>query len=172
MKFMLDTNVFDFIYDNDLIDLVNSFVSKDRITFYVTHVQNDELKKIKDPVKKEQIEKIQCIIIQTSGTIVGTKTNRGFEGSRIGFATLDGIIEASKNEELSEMDTHPLGKSADKLIVNTAIKENMDYLVSNDNDIIGIVEKSESKVKVINCNDFKSLLDNMHCLEKQKEFRI
>jgi len=160
---MLDTNVFDFLYDNDLIDWINSFVNNGRIKLYVTHIQNDELKKIKDPIKKEQIKKIQVILISTSGAVVGTETKRGFEGSRIGFATIDGIREISKIAESSGTDTHPLGKKADELIVNTATEEKFDYLVSDDeDDIPKIAQKIESKVNVINCNEFQLLLESMN----------
>jgi len=78
---MLDTNVFDFIYEMEAIDFVNSLASNGKIELYVTHIQNDELEKIKDPEKKEMVKTIHRKQIATSSGAVGTETNRGFEGS-------------------------------------------------------------------------------------------
>jgi hypothetical protein len=54
---MLDTNTFYYIYDNGLIDKINTSVNKGSIQLFATHIQLDEIQKSSDDVKKKAIRK-------------------------------------------------------------------------------------------------------------------
>ena len=45
IKIMLDTNSYDFLHDNNLIEKFNTLVEKKVIENYGTHVQADEIEK-------------------------------------------------------------------------------------------------------------------------------
>ena len=81
---MLDTNAFDFIFDNDLIDKVNALVKNGKIILCSTHVQDDEIEKIPYQIKKEKIKTIlyKPVIASVGFSATDEPTNRGYVGAR------------------------------------------------------------------------------------------
>jgi rRNA-processing protein FCF1 len=54
---MLDTNTFDYIYENNIIDKIKSSVLEGKLQLFATHIQIDEIQKASDDTKKETIKK-------------------------------------------------------------------------------------------------------------------
>ena len=162
---MMDTNAFDFIYDNNLIGFVNKLVTAEQIELYVTHVQLDEIEKISNEEKREKIKTVYYTPVVASVGFVGTSdsTSRGYVGART-----DAFIAV--NEEDNEIvnkvkrnltKTHPLGNAADITISFTAFKKNVDYLVSNDTGIHNVLKEFTSKVEGITNDEFNTILQNI-----------
>lgn len=140
-KFMLDTNIFDKILEEE-ID-INSFPST--YEFYVTHIQKDEIEAMDKPEKQDKRKKLLDFfkesrqeIIPTESFILGT--------SRLGQAKLSKVPTESavygvsrygeakytlKNNLIEEIRKGNLEHTEDALIGETAIKNNM-ILVTND----------------------------------------
>ncbi len=168
IKIMLDTNSYDFLHDNNLIEKFNTLVEKKVIENYGTHVQADEIEKISKPEKKNLIKQISCKFVPSSVGFVGVdyQSKRGFDGSKVGgFKIVDNegseIIDKIKTPPTS---THHLGNTADIAIVYTAIKESLEYLISDNDDIFKIFEKLSEKIntnlKVITNQQFQILINN------------
>lgn len=120
---MFDTNIFDAILDGK-ID-INQFPNK--FSYFVTHVQKDEIEAIRQPEKlkrKEQLLKLFKEIkkeeIVTEGCVVGA--------SKVGKAKIGngGILEKLRKGNLKHTE--------DALIGETAIKNNL-ILVTNDDKL-------------------------------------
>jgi len=132
---MLDTNAFDEIYDNRLGDELKLAVDAGRIRFFMTHIQQDEIAKMRDSNKRtysqNAITSIPVEIIASSAGVFGTnkRTKHGFEGSRVGGFRFSGDTELLDSLK-STNSKNPMGKDADLLIAYTAVKENMNYLVT------------------------------------------
>ena len=165
MIFMLDTNTFDFIYDHKLIKILNTLVSDNQVELHVTHVQLDEIEKISDEIKKEKIKTISYTTIVASVGFIGTDepTSRGYVGSRIDQVE---HIKSDEEEIINRVKrtlttTHPLANTADISIAYTAVKNEADYLVSNDVGIHGILKEFNSSVKSITNPEFHEIIKNM-----------
>jgi hypothetical protein len=72
---MLDTNTFDYIYDNGLIYKIKASIPKRSLEFFATHIQIDEIQKSSNDAKKKAIRKaienLHVKIIPTCATVVG-----------------------------------------------------------------------------------------------------
>lgn len=169
LKIMLDTNAFDFIFENNLINNFNNLVEKQKIQNFSTYVQSDEIEKISDDNKKNKLKTISCQFIPSHVGFVGIdyESKRGFNGSRVdGFRVVgeedSKIIDQVKK---SPTESHPLGNSADIAISFSAIKENLDYLISDNDDLIKVFEKIKSqmntKTRVISNQNFLKIMNKL-----------
>src|SRR5215211_4649410 len=92
---MLDTNTLDYIYDNKthLVPKLTN-LSKKHIHLYITHVQQEEINKIRNISKRTCINKIISVIgirrVFTSSAIIGIDepSKHGFIGSNISMYEL------------------------------------------------------------------------------------
>lgn len=118
---MLDTNSYDFIHDNNLTEKFNHLVKEGKIENYGTHVQVDEIDKITDKDRIQQLKKIECEFIPSSVGFVGIdyKSKRGFDGSKSGGCKVIGEEDSKIIDEVKTplTQTHPLGNTADIAIV-------------------------------------------------------
>lgn len=169
---MLDSNA-DYIYDNELTDKVRKAVDDGKMKLFATDVQKQEIEEIPDDTRKQGIEqmakKIRVKFIGTSAAVVALdqKGVRSFHGSRVDWAK---VIDDNEKQLLEKITRKgmlsQLKNSADILTLFTAIKENMDYLVTDD---IGF-EKSlnkvkmeiETKLQIISYKDFDRWLDGQN----------
>jgi len=145
---MPDTNTFDHLYDNDLIDLTIDLINSNKISLSICQVQRDELDAISDQTKKSQIDLIPVSQIPSSIGFIAPigRYTRGFIGSKIGeFKHVN-----EQDKELVEpfkklpTETHPSGNAGDITIVFTALKEGFDYLISNDDEVNTIFQGMHS----------------------------
>ncbi|HEX7141625.1 MAG TPA: hypothetical protein VF222_04025 [Nitrososphaeraceae archaeon] len=149
---MLDTNTLDYIYTHQilLVSKLKSF-SKKHIHLYITHVQQDEINKMKDISKKSCINKIISIIgikrVLTASTVIGIDENkRGFTGSSIDMYELVDDIDLHVLEKLQKhTPSNPMGNTADLSILYTAVKKKMDYLITDDTSDFEPMLKEMSK---------------------------
>jgi rRNA-processing protein FCF1 len=166
---MLDSNTFDYIYNSGLTNRVQNAVDNGKLQLFATDVQEQEIEKISNDTRKQVIrqtaEKIRVAFIETWGMVVGPDqpSNRGFGGSRVDHFRIpsDQDVQLFKILEQVNMQ-HPLKNSGDILILYTAIKENMDYLVTEDKRFKKSLElfkiKRNTKVQIIDNEGFKKLL--------------
>lgn len=148
---MLDTNSLDYIFNNrvrlapKLIEL-----SKKIANFYITRVQLEEIDKITEISKKKCINKI--LVQMGTRTILPSKlaindenfTQFEFIESDIFFDDIRGNhIDKNLLKKISESNPTQNGNFADLLILYTAVKNKMDYLITD------------------NFSDFKPLLQKM-----------
>jgi hypothetical protein len=111
-------------------------------------------------------EKIQVTFLATSAAVVGPDKpgKKGFNGSRVGCAKVVSDDDAQLLEALTKINSkHPLKNTADLLIIYTAIKESMDFLVTaNTNDFEKPLElfmkEKVTKLQIKNNADFEKLL--------------
>ena len=106
---------------------------------YITHIQQDEINKMADDYRKSCINKIISIIgirrVPTSGAIIAIdeSSKHGFIGSSIGMYELVDDGDLHILEKLINRSSNLIGNTADLLILYTAIKKKMPYLITNDN---------------------------------------
>lgn len=167
---MLDTNTFDHIYDNRLTNKVQNAVDNGKLQLFATDVQKQEIEGIPNNSRKQGIKQamgeIQIQFIEASAAIVALdqQPRKGFRGSRVGEARVVSEEDSQLLETLTKVNIkHPLKNRADLLIFYTAIKENMDYLVTgNTNDFKKPLElfkiERGTKLQVKNNTDFEKLL--------------
>ena len=146
---MLDTNTLDYIYTHQilLVSKLKSF-SKKHIHLYITHVQQDEINKMKDISKKSCINKIISIIgikrVLTASTVIGIDENK--RGSSIDMYELVDDIDLHVLEKLQKhTHSNPMGNTADLSILYTAVKKKMDYLITDDTSDFEPMLKEMSK---------------------------
>jgi rRNA-processing protein FCF1 len=145
---MLDSNTFDYIYDYKLTDNVRRAVDEGKIKPFATDVQKQEIEKIAKNTRKRGIkqmaEKIQVTFLETSACVVDLDKpgRKGFNGSRVGMAKVVSDNDAQLLEVLTKANIKvPLKNKTDLLICYTAIKENMDFLVTaNTKDFENVLE--------------------------------
>jgi rRNA-processing protein FCF1 len=95
-KLMLDANALDFIFEkySSLVPKLEPLVNSNILRLYITHIQRDEIEKMKKIAKRESIKKIikriKIQTINTSNAVVGTDSpsKHGFIGSKVGMAKL------------------------------------------------------------------------------------
>jgi hypothetical protein len=88
-------------------------------------------------VLEETSEQIKVTFLETSAAVVGLDkpSRKGFDGSRVGMAKVVSDDDVQLLESLIKLKSkHPLKNWADLLIIYTAIKENMDFLVTANRD--------------------------------------
>jgi rRNA-processing protein FCF1 len=145
---MLDTNTLDYIYDNKthLVSKLRN-LSKKHIHLYITHIQQDEINKMADN-KKRCINKIISRIgirrVLTSCAIIGidVPSKHGFISSNIGMYELVDDVDLPLLEKLQKYTvSNPMGNTADLVILYTAIKKKMHYLITDDNHFEPLLQK-------------------------------
>ena len=150
---MLDTNTLDYIYDNKthLVSKLRN-LSKKHIHLYITHIQQDEINKMADN-KKNCINKIISNIgirrILTSSAIIGVDepSQHGFIGSNIGMYEFVDDIDFPILEKLHKYTvSNPMGNAADLSILYTAVKKEMDYLITDDNHFASMLKEMSKDI--------------------------
>jgi hypothetical protein len=135
----LDTNTFDYIYDKaGLTNKVQKAVDNGKIKLFATDVQKQEIEGIKNNEERKQgiqqvIKEIRVEFIETSAAVVALdqQCEKGFPGSKVDSARIVSDEDGELLETVSKLSTECLFKNqADLLIFYTAIKENMDYVVT------------------------------------------
>jgi rRNA-processing protein FCF1 len=167
---MFDSDVFDYIYENNLFGMVKYFVDNKIINMFVTPVQLAEINAISEPKRKEEITKMvydfSVEIIPPSLAIIGIEPSNSIH-QRPGFQCLkieDVIIsDLDRTQELelsnlqgSKEGRNKIGKySADIMILFTAMKRGMDYVITADRNWVNRLRqikrimKSNSRLSVI-----------------------
>ena len=150
---MLDTNTLNYIYDNKthLVSKLKN-LSKKHIHLYITHVQQDEINKMMDDYKKRCINKIISIIgirrVLTLSSIKGIDESNKYEfiSSNIGMYEL---VEDADLPFLAKLQrytaSNPVGNTADLIILYTAIKKKMHYLITDNTSDFEPMLKEMSK---------------------------
>ena len=150
---MLDTNTLNFIYDNKirLVSKLKNF-SKKQIHLYITNVQQDEINKMMDDYKKRCIYKIISIIgirrVLALSSIKGIDEPNKYEfiSSNIGMYEL---VEDADLPFLAKLQrytaSNPVGNTADLIILYTAIKKKMHYLITDNTSDFEPMLKEMSK---------------------------
>ena len=165
-EIMLDTNTLDYIYTNKtrVVPKLKNFYKK-QINLYITYIQQDEINKIRDISKKNCINKIISITgikrVLTASTIIGINKSRkyGFIDSKIDMYELVDDTDVDILEKIQKPTlSNPMSNAADLLILYTAVKKKMDYLITdNTSDFEPMLQKMSKfipnylKVKK-NCN--------------------
>ncbi len=147
MDFIFDTNIFNRILD-DKTEM--NFIS-DSHTYYVTHIQLDEIKNTSDPARKRKLldtfEDVGQIERPTESAVIGE--------SRIGKSKIgDGQYDQIKNE-LDKYGSKENNKR-DALIAETAMKNNW-ILVSNDGNLLKVCTMQKFDIPVMNYSAFKKI---------------
>jgi rRNA-processing protein FCF1 len=166
---MLDSNAFDYIHDNKLTDKVRKAVNDGKVKLFTTDVQKQEIEKISNSTRKQGLtqtsEEIQVIFIATSGAVLGSdqEGKSGFGGSRVDQSRVIGDREAQLAETITRRGIRrQLKNSADVLTLFTAIKENMDCLVTNDADFeksLNVLKMEiDTELRIIDYEYFRKLL--------------
>ena len=172
MQYLKDAEMkdaFDYIYDNGLTDKVQKAVDNGKLQLFATDVQQQEIEKISDDIKKQRIkqtaEEIRVRFIETSGAVVGPDQppKRGFSGSRVDHAEIPSDQDVRLLEDLKQVNMqHPLKNEGDLIILYTAIKKNMDYLVTEDKrfnkSLQSFKVKRDTEMQIMDNEGFKGLL--------------
>jgi hypothetical protein len=106
---MLDTNCFDFIFNQALLQKMVIAREKRKTEFYLTTVQLDEIEAFKDeePAKYQYvhqvIDKVPVCEVYIYGVYLGTDepTSRGYRGPKIGHAIMaehDSLFDQPKSK--------------------------------------------------------------------------
>ena len=149
-EIMLDTNTLDYIYTNKtrVVPKLKNFYKK-QINLYITYVQQDEINKIRDISKKSCINKIISITgikrVLTASTIIGNNKSRKHEfiDSNIDMYELVDDTDVDILGKLQKLTlSNPMSNTADLLILYTAVKKKMDYLITdNTSDFEPMLQK-------------------------------
>lgn len=132
---MLDTNTLDYIY-NKQVELGSKFTKPpgNTLNFYITHVQRYEINKITDVSKKNVINKI--LNQMEIKTILPSEITKYLQFELIN-------IDDCKNEmrripfdpivfkKIFRYNSYQKGNFADFLILHTAMKNKMDFLITD-----------------------------------------
>src|SRR5919108_2891759 len=165
---MLDSNALDHICDHMLDRRIRKAVDSKHIHLAITHVQTDEVNRA-SPATRECVCKLisegYIKIIPTNGAITGTDqpSKKEFIGSKLGMARFSSDEEANLLQKKMKVHSKSLMKnSADILILFTAIKQQMDFLVTNDKSIKKILDSFNQEIatdlQVIDNTAFERML--------------
>jgi hypothetical protein len=174
LKFMLDTNCFDFIFEQQHLQKMVDAKAKGRAEFYFTTVQCDEIEALKDkrPEKYQYVQEvIQKVPVEEAyiygayfGLDADIHSKRAYRAPRFGHMTSadhDPLFD-QPNSKLTS--SHPVGHRGDLNIIITAYHENMDYILTDDNKepFTNIVKELQvnrgAKLKVIPNNQLSQFL--------------
>jgi hypothetical protein len=173
LKLMLDTNCFDFIFNQGLLQKMVTARAEGKAEFYFTIVQRDEIEafKDKDPAKyqyvQEVIEKVPIEEVYLHGAYLGidedTDTKRRYHGPRFGHMTFEEHDPLFDQLKSKLTDSHPLGDRGDLEIIRTAYYKKMDCIVTkNKEPFTSLVKQLQvergSKLKVISHTDLPAFL--------------
>jgi hypothetical protein len=110
------------------------------------------------------ISDVYIKIIPTNGAIAGTDqpSRKGFIASRFDMAYFTSEKEASLLKKMKINIKSPMKNSADILILYTAIKQRIDYLITDDKDIKKILDSFKQDIitglQVIDSKAFDRML--------------
>jgi hypothetical protein len=131
---------------------IRKAVDSKHIHLSITHVQRDEINR-GPPANREYIYKLindgYIKIVPTNGAIVGTdqSSKKGFIGSKVGMARFTSDEEANLlRDKIKIGSKSPMKNSADILILYTAIKQRMDFLVTDDQHIKRMLESFKQDI--------------------------
>jgi hypothetical protein len=131
---------------------IRKAVDSKHIHLSITHVQRDEIN-CGPPANREYIYKLindgYIKIVPTNGAIVGTdqSSKKGFIGSKVGMARFTSDEEANLlRNKIKIGSKSPMKNSADILILYTAIKQRMDFLVTDDQHIKRMLESFKQDI--------------------------
>ncbi|MBI3253368.1 MAG: hypothetical protein HYZ56_01385 [Nitrosopumilales archaeon] len=165
---MIDSNAFDFICDNKLQDLIQKLIKKHAVSLWITQVQKDQLNAIPDQTKKQCIDYIP---INFTTTAIAWTSNPENEKGGYKVPKSNQFRSVSDNdvkiiEELLNDRTNPSQRiKGDVGMVYTAIKDKMDFLVSQDRDIKQFYDRLklsfQTKLQLLNNSDFELLLKKL-----------
>jgi hypothetical protein len=165
---MLDSNALAHICEQMLHRRIRKAVDGKHIQLSITHVQTDEINRAL-PETRECICKLisdgYIKIIPTNGAIAGTDepSRKGFIASRLNMAYLTSEKEANLLQNKMKINMKsPMKNSADILILHTAIKQRIDYLVTDDKDLKKILDSFKQDIitglQVIDSKAFDRML--------------
>jgi hypothetical protein len=89
LKLVLDSNTFNYIYDNGLTNKVQNAVDNGKLQLFAADVQQQEIEKVGDDTRKQGIKQtakeIGVKFMETSGTVVALDQpgKKGYNGSRV-----------------------------------------------------------------------------------------
>ena len=114
MKYMVDTNIFNWLIDGTLS--TENFPKDTH--FVATHIQHDELNKTRDPGRRRQLrDRFETLVdstVPTESTVLGT--------SRLGSCKLgSGALCNQLKESLDSLNNKKRNNSEDALIAEAAI---------------------------------------------------
>lgn len=166
---MLDSNSFDYIYENKLADRFQKAVNDGKVRLFATDVQEQELEKISNDTRKQGIKQmakeVHVTFIETSAMVAGLDRpgTKGFNGSRANWSRAVSREDAQLLEQLKDNSKNPLKNTADLLTFYTAYERNMDYLITaNIHDFKKLLEffktKRGTKLQLIDNTDINDLL--------------
>jgi len=148
--FMLDTNIFDKIINNEKLEIrILELKNSEQIKILTTHIQIDELGAIADTARRKKLLKCVneiCECIPTMGVVLDV--------SRIGMARL------SDGEEIEKIRQGNLKRTQDALISSTASSDT-DFLVTEDRSFATRVKRNLTNVQVLNFNEFVRKLNDI-----------
>jgi hypothetical protein len=143
---MLDTNIFDAIITTPgLVKHLQSLTASDRLDIVVTHVQEDELARIQDAAKREEVQEVPRRLVATSVFLMGF--------SPLGAARLGGGDDRGLSlDEFAERNRVP-----DAVIALTAAAgaEEVEAFVTEDARLARSVTAKAKTLKVWNFNEFR-----------------
>lgn len=146
MNFMLDSNAFDqIIVDPELIKAIVEASRLGKMRILVTHVQEDELKRMPDIQKLNAIAQIPREVINTSGAIYRVSK---YGQAVYGNANINGLT-------LADVQKGNPKHAEDALIALTAFKH-ADVLVTEDRPFRNKVKKMQSLISIWAFSDFKT----------------
>lgn len=155
--FLIDTNIGDFLWEEELIKEVNNLIEEGKMSVLVTHIQIDEWKDIPDEEKRTEIMEINWENVLTSGNVLGVSK---FDNCRLGDGSEGGLsIEVIRNKHEEGGYTH----TEDSLIASTAERD-ADYLVSGDRRLRNQVEKKGT----VEVKDKEGFRDKIKELEEDR----
>ena len=152
-SFLIDTNIGDFLWDEELIEEVNTLIEEKEMELLVTHIQIDEWKGISEEEKHQGIMSLDWEKLPTGAAVFGVSR---FDESRFGDGSEGGLnIEVIRNKHGEGDYKH----TEDSLIASTAERD-ADYLVSNDRRMKNQVRK-KGTVQVINQKEFRDKIEEL-----------
>lgn len=133
---MFDTSIFNFIDMHDLYSYIEYFFTQNKdISVYICDTQVQDISAISDSLKKDRLEKMmQNISVQTIHASLGfvgidetSPHKHGYKSGRVDKVKVANINEG-KPEEIEKLKDD----KADTTILDTAVTEDIDYLITRD----------------------------------------
>jgi predicted nucleic acid-binding protein len=132
MRFVLDSNAYDFVVEDPEVHLLAvRLVEAEKIELLMTHVQEDELAAIPDAKKREAIASLPRTLVATYGIVVGEW--------RLGRARLGDA------EKIEAIRNHSGKHTRDALIAATAQYEDA-ALVTNERRLTNFARRAGIEV--------------------------
>lgn len=162
---MPDSNTFDFICSNNLQNSVRKLIENNIIGLWITQVQKDQLDAIVDKRKRQCISQMPVNFTLTA--IVWTsnpeKEKGGYKVPKSNqFRSVPDKDAQIVEELLKDRENISQRIKGDAGIVYTAIKDKMDFLVSQDNDIKQFYDKLkpsfQTRLQLLTNADFELLI--------------